>query len=291
MAFDGAWHIDLMHPDNTAGNVYATDTINNRVLKFPANGGPPTVVNIPAISPSPSTLNGPTGIAMDGAGNLFIADTGNNRIVEVTAAGSSQVVVACLTPASSLPPLCATDSDYSFNSPKSLFIDAGGNLIVDDAGNNKIVQLTTNYALSNDNTLGFVNAFVLSTGTFVFGANSSVAVDSAEGLYISDDTNSRIIKVDRLGSSSLVDFSSLSTGLSTPHSVTLDPMDNLYVMDAGGTSGAQRVVQKFTNGTVSTLAFNGATFGATANQLAVDNSGNVLVTDTSNSKLLEVNVV
>jgi len=265
-----------------SGNMYATDTANNRVLKIPFGGGSATVVNIPSL-PSPSGLNGPTGLAIDGAGNLFISDSGNNRIVEVTLAGTSNVLSNCLI--NTVFP-CMT---YSFNNPQSLFIDGSGNLIVDDAGNNRIVQLTL--ALSNDNTLANTFAYPLATGTFTMGANSSSAMDTAGALYISDDTNNRVIKVDRLGSSSLVNF---STPLSAPHSVTLDPFGNLYVMDAGGTAGSARILKKLTNGTTSTMSIGGIAFGSAPNQIAVDNRGNVLVADytPSNSvgRLTQVNV-
>jgi sugar lactone lactonase YvrE len=99
------------------GDIYATDFANNAVYGIPAGGGTATTVSIPAISPAPATLNGPTGLAIDDARNLFIADSGNNRIVEVTSAGNSNVVTACI--AETVFPC----TPYSFNNPQSLFID------------------------------------------------------------------------------------------------------------------------------------------------------------------------
>jgi sugar lactone lactonase YvrE len=287
-----------------AGNIYVTDGPNNRVLMVPKGGGNATVVTIPAISPSPAGLSNPSGLAIDGAGNLFIADSGNNRIVEVTAAGASLVISACSTAPivwdltsdeqesgfSTSPPSCANVEEmeagarpYFFNNPQSLFIDGSGNLTVDDAGNHALVQLAPNSFWTSDNTLYFSNAFVLATGSVSPGTNSSFAVDTNEGLYISDETNNRIIHVDRFGKTSIVDFSSLSTGLTAPHSVALDPMGNLYVMDAGGTSGSQRIVQEINGGTsnvVTTLPYTGAvSLGGSPNGLAIDNFGNLLVAD------------
>lgn len=279
----------LNQPFQTAtdgsGNTYLTDTANNRVLKVPAGGGNATTVATGGIS-----LNGPTGLAIDGAGNLFIADAGIGQIVEMTAAGTAQVITI-------------NGLSTPLSNPQSLFIDGSGNMFVDDAGNNRIVQLTVD-PFSTDNTLAVCDAFVLATGGLSLGTGTSLnspynfstsaVVDTGESLYISDDVNNRVIKVDRFGAASLVDFSSVSPALLKPNSVALDPMGNLYVMDQGAGAGAPRIIQQFTTGTNSVVSFSGTTLGVTPNQLAVDNSGNVLIADYSgtqaSSRLVAINV-
>lgn len=271
-----------------AGNIYATDYANSQVLKFPAGGGSATVVNIPTLQ-GVGTISNPTGIAIDGAGNLFVADSGNNRIVEITPAGASEVINII-------------GAFSGFSNPQSLFIDGSGDLVVDDAGNNRIVDLTVAYSATDDNTLDIVGAYVLSTGNYSistgtataspYNYSTSAAFDAYDDLYVADDVNNRVIKINRFGQSSLVDFSSLSTGLTTPHSLTFDPMGNLYVMDAGGAAGAQRIIQQFTTGTNSTLAFSGGALGSSPNEIAVDSSGNVLAANysTTSGQLLQINV-
>lgn len=62
---------------DTAGNVYVTDSDNNRVLKLPA--GSNTQVELPFTG-----LKGPLGVAVDTAGNVYVTDntdTGNSRAV------------------------------------------------------------------------------------------------------------------------------------------------------------------------------------------------------------------
>jgi sugar lactone lactonase YvrE len=267
------------------GDIYATDTANNRVLKIPAGGGNAIVVSIPALSPAPAGLSSPTGIAMDGAGNLFFADSGNNRIVELTASGTAHVV---------------SDYAFSFNNPQSLFMDGSGNLFVNDAGNNQILELTPEVAAPTyDGTVDITAPYQMSTGSLTLGStgsppynvSTSSVVDTSEALYISDDANNRVIKVDRFGKASTVDFSSLSQALITPHSITLDPMGNLYVLDNGGGSGQERIIQQVTTGTNSVMAFSGASFAVLSNQIAVDNSGNVLVADLpeAGGRLVQIN--
>jgi hypothetical protein len=188
-----------------------------------------------------------------------------------------------------------------FSNPQSLFINGPGDLLVDNAGNNRIVDLTVAYSATDDNTLDIVGAFVMSTGNYSlstgtatgtpYNFSTSSAFDLYDGLYIADDVNSRVLKIDRFGKSSIVDFSSLSTALATPHSLTFDPMGNLYVMDAGGAAGAQRIIQQFTTGTNTTLAYSGSALGSSPNHLAVDAKGNVLAADysTTSGQLLQIN--
>ncbi len=76
------------------GNVFIADTRNHRVRKVAAGTGVITTMAGTGVAGftgdgGPATaaqLNGPMGLAVDGAGNLFIADTWNDRIREVTAA-------------------------------------------------------------------------------------------------------------------------------------------------------------------------------------------------------------
>jgi sugar lactone lactonase YvrE len=231
--------------------LYITDTTLQKVLRL----GSPTSATVVLAAPN---LTAPTGLVIDGAGNLFVADAPN--IVEV------------LHPSTAPTHQTVNLNGFTLsNNIQSLSIDGSGNLIVDDAGNNRIVQLTP--AHDGDGTLSSVYASVLASTTTSAGGTSyaggtSAAVDNGEALNISDNTNNRVIKVDRLGTASVVNFASLSPGLATPHSVTLDPMgNNLYVVDAGGASGAQRISLLTTAGNASVMPYTGATLGSGTNQL------------------------
>src|SRR5439155_26723839 len=80
---------------DAAGNLFITDTENNRIRKVTPAGIISLVAGIVnyggfsgdgglAVS---AQLNYPEDAAVDAAGNLFIADTDNNRIRKVTSAG------------------------------------------------------------------------------------------------------------------------------------------------------------------------------------------------------------
>jgi hypothetical protein len=68
------------------GNIYVTDSGNNRVQKFDSQG------NYLSQFGSKGTGNGqfenPTGIAIDGSGSIYVADTSNNRVEKFDADGN-----------------------------------------------------------------------------------------------------------------------------------------------------------------------------------------------------------
>ncbi len=135
-----------------------------------------------------------------------------------------------------------------------------------------------------------------------------LAFDSAGDLYISDEGNGRIRKVDTSGIITTVAGNGTATfsgdgskataaELSFPSDVALDSAGNLYIMDQGNL----RVRKVDTNGIISTYAGNGtqgfsgdggqataASFNQRPNGLAMDNLGNLYVADTFNNRIRAV---
>src|SRR5262249_55448296 len=124
-----------------AGNLFISDTSNNRVRKVDAGTGIITTVagngngdfggdGGPAVNAS---LSFPIGIALDISGNLFIADPGNNRVRRVdvktgfisTFAGNGR---------SSFTGDGGPAVNAGLNTPTSLAIDSSGNLFISDPG-------------------------------------------------------------------------------------------------------------------------------------------------------------
>ena len=60
---------------DAAGDVFITDTGNNRVVEVLAGSG--TQISVA------SSLGTPYAVAVDGSGNVYVADTGNNRVLEL----------------------------------------------------------------------------------------------------------------------------------------------------------------------------------------------------------------
>jgi sugar lactone lactonase YvrE len=141
---------------DSSGNLYISDTGNNRIVKI-TPAGVQTVVSI-----SPLTVGSPQGVAVDGAGNLYISDSSNNRVVKVPAGGGAATVFATVV------------------TPLGLAIDANGNVFVADNEDGAIVKITSGGVKSNFET-GLTNPV-------------DVAVDAAGNVYLADASLSSIVK-------------------------------------------------------------------------------------------------
>ncbi len=174
----------------------------------------------------------------------------------------------------------------------------------------------TQMSLSGFAQPGFIKT-VAGTGTGGFSGDggaaisaklsdpSSVAVDTAGNLYIADFFNGRIRRVSPAGVITTVagGGTSLDEGvpatsarLSIPESVAVDAMGNLYITD----TGYHRVRKVTPGGLITTVAGNGTEGFSGDNGLAtsaqlhfpsgvvVDAAGNLLISDTGNSRIRRV---
>jgi len=291
---------------DAGGNLYITDTWNNRIRKVTPSGTISTVAGNgtegysgdggPATS---AQLNHPYGVTVDAGGNLYIADTDNNRIRKVTPPGTMSTVAGDGTWGYSGDGGPATSAQLA--SPYGVTVDTGGNLYVVDADNNRIRKVTPSGTIST----------VAGDGTVGFGGDSGpaisaqlnhpygVAVDFGGDLYIADTFNYRIRKVTPLGTISTVAGNgglANSAQLDSPYGVAVDAGGNLYIADTRN----HRIRKVTPSGMINTVAGNGTKgYGgdgdpATSAQLdgpcgvAVDAGGNLYIADTDNSRIRKV---
>jgi trimeric autotransporter adhesin len=122
----------------TAGDIYTV--AGDGTLGFSGDGGPATSAE----------LNRPDGVAVDGAGNLLISDTGNDRVRVVAAttgtfygqamtAGDIYTVAGDGTAGFSGNGGPATSAEFS--GPKGLAVNAAGNLLIADTGNDRVREV------------------------------------------------------------------------------------------------------------------------------------------------------
>jgi sugar lactone lactonase YvrE len=217
-------------------------------------------------------LSGPGGEKMDSAGNLYFVDSGNYRVRKIDTSGNISTVAG------------SGSSSYSGDggpaiqaglNPSGLALDSAGNLYIADYENNRVRKVDVN---GNITTVagpgsypytcnGYTDSYgdgCVATSAELTGP-SGVAVDAFGNLYIAEQANALIRKVDLNGIISTVagngsvGFSGdggLATGaqLNNPTDVAVDAAGNLYIADY-----ANFRVRKVdaTTGNISTFAGNG----------------------------------
>jgi len=306
---------------DSAGNLYISDSSNNRIRKVAAGSGIITTVagngsaafagdDGPATSAS---LKNPYGVAVDSNGNLYIADVSNYRIRKVVAdSGIITTVAGNGTAAFAGDGFAATAA--SLKIPTGVIVDSDGNLFIADRANYRIRKVAAASGIISTvagygaPTIGDNGAATDATLYYPRGA----VVDSSGNLYIADQSNHRIRKV-AAGSGIITTVAGNGTAafagdngaasaasLNAPKGVALDSSGNLYIADQS--NNRIRKVAADT-GIITTVAGNGSAFfagdngAATAAMLngprgvSVDGSGNLYIADNANHRIRKVAAV
>lgn len=246
---------------DSATNVYVADEFNDTIRKIIRVGtnwvvttlaGSARIGGSTDATGSAARFSQPTGVALDAADNIYVADQTGCLIRKITPAG---VVTTLAGSPGSFSNKDGSNSVARFNRPAGIAVDAGGNNIyVADAGNytiRKIVPIGTNWVVTTiAGTAGQTGNYDGTNGTIRFGL--------------------------------------LVLG---PQSLALDNAGNLIVADTGN-STIRKLTQSGTNWIASTIAGNGTIgFGDGTNSgahfynpssVALDNAGNIYVTDGDN---------
>jgi uncharacterized protein (TIGR03437 family) len=185
---------------DAAGNMYITDTGNNRIRKVDTSGIISTFAGSGALyvlgddgGPATSAgLNRPEGIAVDAAGNVYISDTFNHLVRKITPDGTIRNVAGNGNGANQGDGGPATKASLYY--PKGLAVDRSGNLFIADWLNSRVRVVTpdgTIWTAAGNGTFGYYGDGGPATNAslrFPWG----LAVDGANNVYIADDENSTI---------------------------------------------------------------------------------------------------
>jgi uncharacterized protein (TIGR03437 family) len=168
------------------GNVYISDTENERIRKVTPDG----VINTVAGSGTPgepgfggdngpalqAEFSSPSGIALDASGSIYIADKGNFRIRKILPSGIVVTVAGSGTPGYSGNAAAATSAEMYF--PYGVFADSSGDVYIADTQNDVVRELT----ISNASSLPAVSKGGV-TSAYQFGALASPAPGSWIEIY------------------------------------------------------------------------------------------------------------
>lgn len=229
----------LTNPSNiaadAAGNVYLTDTWNDRVLKLAAGSSEQTVLPF-------TGLSRPAGVAVDSAGDVFVTDAASDRVLKLPAGSNEQAVLPFTglenprdVAVDSRGDVYVTDNKVrvvklvggsneqsalpftGLKWPGGVAVDGAGNVFVSDPSNKRMLKLAA----------GSREQAVLP----VDGRDGSIAVDSAGDLYIVDSENRQVLTLPA-GSNAAAALP--FTGLNGPNAVAVDGAGNVYVLDRSG---------------------------------------------------------
>ncbi|HEX4136208.1 MAG TPA: hypothetical protein VHY84_16460 [Bryobacteraceae bacterium] len=211
----------LSQPEGIAvdsqGNLYIADTGNNRIRRVTPSGIITTIAGSgtqgyagDGASALGAQLNAPTRIALDPSGNIYFTDNGNNVVRRILVGGTIQPV--------------AGNGQYGFSgdggqatsamlaNPIGLAIDASGGVLIADANNARIRRvdptgIINTIAGNGTNTLAGDGRPPLQTG---FGSPADVTVDPEGNIYIADQNDGRIRRIETKPPSLVVSDSGLT---------------------------------------------------------------------------------
>ncbi|HEY5922374.1 MAG TPA: DUF4215 domain-containing protein, partial [Kofleriaceae bacterium] len=252
-------------------------------------------------------LSAPFAVAYDHAGNVYFADSGTFRIRRIDATGVISTIAGTGSPGSSVDGIPATSA--ALGTIWSIAVDGLRNVYITDG--NRIRRISAN---------GFITTVA---GNGVFGSSgdggpavvaalanpSGVAVDGLGNIYIADQVNNKIRRVDvATGTITTIAGTGAAGGsgdgglavnatLYFPTGIAVDAMGTIYFADTQN----HRIRKIATTGIITNVAgtgtsgFSGDNGSATSAQLsvpagiAVDDLGNVFIADNGNQRVRRVN--
>ena len=312
---------------DSAGNVWVTDYINNRVLKYTtpnANGQSASLVlgqtNFTSYNhnTTTNTLSGPLGIALDSANNVWVVDYGNNRILKYTSPSSNGQNAGLVLGQINFTSATSGLSAGSLAAPHGIAVDGGDNVWVADTLNSRVLKFASpssngqsaSLVLGQVDFTGFQNPYTPTA--YSLGFPYDVAVDSVGNVWVADSGKNRVLKYTTPNSNgqsaSLVlgqpDMSSDApndqvgeSGLRWPRDVVIGG-GRVYISDTGNNrilwwnSSFPSIYQQ-ADGVIGQPDFISSSSGTTAGKfnrpkgIALDSANNVWVADFQNNRALK----
>ena len=246
-------------------------------------------------------------ITMDRLGNLYFAESGVVRKIDTN--GVLSTVAGNGTPGYTGDGGPATKAEVF--SPTGLVVDSAGNVYISDAQNQVVRKVDTSgtiTTIAGNGTPGYLgDGQPARQAELQFPAG--IALDSAGNLYIADQSNNRVRKVDTAGiittfaGNGNVVYSgdgvqANTTVVHEPGNVAVDSAGNVYISETSDDRVRKvdptGIISTFAGLTKKTAGFSGDNGPATAatlkgpRGLVADHFGNVYIADGQNSRVRKV---
>ncbi len=288
-----------------SGNVFVSDTSNNRIQKFDSSGnylaqwGTVCDIEVSGADGCDGDFNNPYGIGVDSAGNVYVADSQNDRIQKFDGSGTFIARWGVKGVA-----------EGALIFPTDVAVDGAGNFFVVDSWNFRVqkfdsggtFQLTWGWSVDDFNSVFQIctsgcEKGSQGSGEGQFDTPDGVAIDGAGNVYVADGGNDRVQKFDNNGNylgkwgsacqTSVSGVDGCDGDFDGPAGIALDASENLFVVDMWNHRiekfgpGFERLVLLGEWGTSGT----GNGQFDTPRGIGVDSSGNVYVADSNNDRI------
>jgi len=190
---------------DTSGNIFISEYGNNVVRKVNTAGIITTFAGNGIVGYSgdgghadSAEFHKPRGIAADRFGNIFIADPQNNAVRKVNASGIISTVAGNGTAGYTGDSIAATTAEL--NAPFGVAADNSGNLFIADWNNFRVRKVNASGTITTfagTGTAGYSGDGMAATLARLIPAG--ISVDDSGNIYIPDDLNSVIRKVNAAG--------------------------------------------------------------------------------------------
>ncbi|HTQ51918.1 MAG TPA: hypothetical protein VMJ12_14505, partial [Candidatus Acidoferrales bacterium] len=248
-----ATNASLSYPSDlaldAAGNLFIADSQNSLIRKVDTNsiitsvaGNGMSGYSGDGGAATNASLSYPSAVAVDASGDLYIADRDNHCIRQVDTNGIITTVAGNGAQGYFGDGAAATNASLSY--PSAVAVDADGNLLIADTGNQRIRQVDTNgliTTVAGNGNQGYSGDGGAATNASLNQPNS-VVVDAFGNLFIADAANGRIREVDAAGLITTVAGNGTSgysgdggaatnASLYYPTDTAVDAFGNLFIAD------------------------------------------------------------
>ena len=238
-----------------AGNVYVADSGNSTIRKITPEGAVTTLAGA-AGQPGHSDGKGaaarfywPFGIAVTGSGTVYVGEPVNDIIRKITPDGVVTTLAGQVLSdgnltgeAQATPSIDGQGTAATFDFPHGLALDAAGNLLVADTGNNLIRKVSPDGIVSTVAGLTLVRGHADgSTATATLFHPTALTVDGSGTIYVADTLNEAIRRITPAGAVTTLagtawqpgsaDGTGAGATFNHPSGIAVDPSGNLFVAD------------------------------------------------------------
>ena len=284
------------------GNVYVADTWNSTIRKITSARVVTTVAGSGAAGNANGTgsaaqFNYPYGLAANNTGTIYVADSYNREIRKVTSAGAVTTLAgSATTDGGGVGTTNGTGRAARFFNPNGVAV-SGTTVYVADSNNSTIRKISSTGAVTTFAGITRVPGSANGMGSVAqFQYPYGVAADKAGNVYVADTSNSTVRKITSAGvvttlagmagAVGSVDGMGSAARFDYPYAVAVDASGNVYVADTYNFT-VRKITPAGVVTTLAGLAGNSGSADGTGNGarfsylygIAVDNGGNVYVTD------------